>query len=68
MKNKKPRKIGFIFLGFFCNFLHIFKALLKKKRKNSKSTGPKPAQVGPLPAEARPRARAHGSFAQRPLV
>jgi hypothetical protein len=36
MENKKPRKIGFIFLGFFCNFLHISKASLKKKKKRLK--------------------------------
>jgi len=33
MENKKPRKIGLIFLGFFCNFLHIFKDPLKKKKE-----------------------------------
>jgi hypothetical protein len=33
MENKKPRKIGLIFLGFSCNFLHISKALLKKKKE-----------------------------------
>jgi hypothetical protein len=33
MENKKPRKIGLIFLGFSYNFLHISKALLKKKKE-----------------------------------
>jgi hypothetical protein len=33
MENKKSRKIGLIFLGFSCNFLHISKALLKKKKE-----------------------------------
>jgi len=33
MENKKPRKIGLIFLGFFCNFLYIFKDPLKKKKE-----------------------------------
>jgi hypothetical protein len=33
MENKKPRKIGFTILGFFYNFLLIFKALLKKKKE-----------------------------------
>jgi hypothetical protein len=33
-ETKKPRKIGLIFLGFFCNFLHISKAGQKKKKEN----------------------------------
>jgi hypothetical protein len=33
MENKKPRKIGLIFLGFFFNFLYIFKDPLKKKKE-----------------------------------
>jgi hypothetical protein len=36
MENKKPRKIGLIFLGFFCNFLHISKASRKKKKEKLK--------------------------------
>jgi hypothetical protein len=34
MENKKSRKIGLMFLGFFCNFLHISKAGQKKKKEN----------------------------------
>ena len=33
MENNKPRKISFTFLAFFYIFLHISKALLKKKKK-----------------------------------
>jgi hypothetical protein len=33
MENNKPRKISFIILAFFYIFLHIFEALLKKKKK-----------------------------------
>jgi hypothetical protein len=32
-ENKEPRKIGLLFLGFFCNFLHICKAPLEKKKE-----------------------------------
>jgi hypothetical protein len=40
MENNKPRKISFTILSFFYNFLHIFEALLKKKKeKNSNSDG-----------------------------
>jgi hypothetical protein len=36
-ENNKPRKISFIFLGFFCNFLHILKASLKKEKEKLKT-------------------------------
>jgi hypothetical protein len=33
MENKKPMKIGLIFLGFSYHFLQFFKVLLKKKKE-----------------------------------
>jgi hypothetical protein len=36
MKNNESRKIGLTFLGFFCNFLQLFKVLMKKKKKKEK--------------------------------
>jgi hypothetical protein len=62
-ENKKARKIGLIFLGFVCNFLHISKVLLKKKKEKYStvlgSNWPK------RPNTTQKRARA-GHFAQRP--
>ena len=59
MENKKSRKIGFTILGIFCNFLHISKVLLKKKRENSKQYwaeikpgGPGPRGIARAPAPA----------------
>jgi hypothetical protein len=37
-ENKKPRKIGFTILGFFCNFLQ-FICLWKKKKNESTVLG-----------------------------
>jgi hypothetical protein len=33
MENKGSRKISLAFLPFFCDFLHLFKVLLKKKKE-----------------------------------
>ena len=59
MENNKPRKISFTILAFFYIFLHIFKAPLKKKRKNSKQYWAKFKLGGPTAREtgARPRPR-----------
>jgi hypothetical protein len=53
------------FSTFFYKFLKLAK---NRKRKIMNRLGPKSVQVGPTTAETRPRARACGSFAQRPLV
>jgi hypothetical protein len=56
LENKKSRKIGLIFLGFFCNFLHISKAG-QKKRKMWNSIGLILARTGPTTQETRARPR-----------
>jgi hypothetical protein len=57
-ENKKARKIGLIFLGFFCNFLHISKAGQKKKKENvGNSIGLILARTGPTTQETRARPR-----------
>jgi hypothetical protein len=35
MENNKSRKISFTILAFFYIFLHIFEALLKKKKEKN---------------------------------
>jgi hypothetical protein len=54
MKNKEPMKIGLTFLGFFHNFLQLFKVLLKRKRKSFNSTGPILAQTAQQHRESGP--------------
>jgi hypothetical protein len=59
MKNKESRKIGLTFLGFFYNFLHISKVLLKKKRENPEQCWARNSSDGPSPGKnARAPARA----------
>ena len=55
-ENKKARKIGLTILGFFYNFLHISKVLLKKKKKNTQQYW---AQTGPSGPTSRRSALAH---------
>jgi hypothetical protein len=65
-ETKKPRKIGLIFLGFFCNFLHISKAGQKKKKENVEQYW---ADFGPNRPNHRKPGRAHaraGGFTERP--
>jgi hypothetical protein len=69
MENKKPMKIGLIFLGFFCNFLHIFKDLLKKKKERIKQSWAGSGPNGPGPGQNAPaRARVLASLQKRPQV
>ena len=51
-ENKKPRKIGLIFLGFFCNFLQVFKVLLKKKKEKLQQYWADSSPAGPVPGES----------------
>jgi hypothetical protein len=53
-ENKKARKIGLIFLGFFCNFIHVSKARQKKKKENVEQYW---ADSGPTTQETRARPR-----------
>jgi hypothetical protein len=58
-ENNKPRKISFIFLGFFCNFLHILKASLEKEKgKVENSDGVFVARDSPTLQETGSRAHA----------
>jgi hypothetical protein len=67
-ENNEPRKLSFIILGFFYNFLHISKVLLKKKKKKiPNSIGLKLAQVAQPRAEARSRTRLRWPSCKRAL-
>ena len=67
MENKKPRKIGLIFLGFSYNFLHISKALLKKKKEKVETVLGWFQPSGPVSERKGARAPARpGGFAERP--
>jgi hypothetical protein len=68
MENKKSRKIGLIFLGFFCNFLHLLEFCWKKKKKKNEQSWADFSPGSPTTVETRPRARARDNFAQRPSV
>jgi hypothetical protein len=57
MENKKSRKIGLTFLGFFYYFLKLLESCPKKKRKRVNSLGPVSAQAAEAHAETRPRLR-----------
>ena len=46
-ENNEPRKISFIILGFFYNFLHISKVLLKKKKENTQQYWAQTGLSGP---------------------
>jgi hypothetical protein len=59
MENKESRKISLTFLGFFYNFLQLFKVLLKKKKEklqqywaDSSPDGPRPHRNACAPAPA----------------
>ena len=67
-ENKKSRKIGLIFLGFFCNFLHLLELCWKKKKIKIEQSWADFSPGSPTTAEIQPRARARGNFAQRPSV
>jgi hypothetical protein len=65
-ENKKPSKIGLIFLGFFYNFYIFLKFLWKRKWKSLNSTGPEAAHTAqPQRETGRAHARV-GSLAEGP--
>ena len=69
MENNKPRKISFTILAFFYIFLHISKALLKKKKKRIKQSWAGSGPNGPGPGQNAPaRARVLASLQKRPRV
>ena len=58
-ENKKARKIGLIFLGFFYIFPGISKVILKKKKENTSTVLGSNWPKRPNHAQKRARARAH---------
>jgi hypothetical protein len=58
MENKGSRKISLAFLPFFCDFLHLFKVLLKKKKEKLQQYWADSSLDGPTTQGNRGHARA----------
>jgi hypothetical protein len=69
MKKKESRKISLTFLGFFYNFLQLFKVLLKKKKEKLQQYWADSSPAGPTNTGKKARARARaGNLAEGPSV